>query len=123
MSGLFQAYFRAGGPVASGAGAFSGRGRLSVRRRRLGGRAVGGAGTSRLYGVRCLLSTSSTPHLRQFFSSVGGLSLMLSEGVRSAVTARVDPFSPWNLGLLGFPQTYTAFTGGFGILLGSLTTM
>ena len=36
--GLFRAYCRAGGPVAGGAQRYLGRGRLRVRRRRLGGR-------------------------------------------------------------------------------------
>ena len=49
--GLFRAYCRAGGPVAGGAQRYLGRGRLRVRRRRLGGRSVGGVGSSRLYRV------------------------------------------------------------------------
>ena len=40
--GLFRAYCRAGGPVAGGAQRYLGRGRLRVRRRRSGGRSVGG---------------------------------------------------------------------------------
>ena len=47
--GLFRAYWRAGGPVAGGAQRYLGRGRLRVRRRQLGGRSVGGVGSSRLY--------------------------------------------------------------------------
>ena len=49
--GLFRAYCRAGGPVAGCAQRYLGRGRLRVRRRRLGGRSVGGAGSSKLYRV------------------------------------------------------------------------
>ena len=49
-AGLFQAYCRAGGPTA-GAHTYIGRGRLRIRRRRLGGKCGGGAGSSRLYRV------------------------------------------------------------------------
>ena len=49
--GLFRAYCCAGGPVAGGAQRYLGRGRLRVRRRRLGGCSVGGVGSSRLYRV------------------------------------------------------------------------
>ena len=49
--GLFRVYCRAGGPVAGGAQRYLGRGRLRIRRRRLGGRSVGGVGSSRLYRV------------------------------------------------------------------------
>ena len=48
-AGLFRAYSRAGGPTAAGSSAFLGRGLLRFRSRRLGGRAVGGRGSSRLY--------------------------------------------------------------------------
>ena len=50
-AGLFRAFCRAGGPTAAGSSAFIGRGLLRIRRRRLGGRAVGGSGASRLYRV------------------------------------------------------------------------
>ena len=40
-----------GGPTAAGSSAFLGRGLLRIRSRRLGGRAVGGRGSSRLYRV------------------------------------------------------------------------
>ena len=64
-----------------------------------------------------LLRSLSTPHLLQFFSFVEGLSLLLMlSGVfcsmgslpvglrllRSAVLARVDLFSTWSLGVIGF---------------------
>ena len=49
--GLLRAFCRAGGPVAPGIQAFHGRGRLRIRRRRLGGRAVGGSGASGLFRV------------------------------------------------------------------------
>ena len=50
-AGLFRAYSEAGGPTAAGSPAFLGRGLLRIRSRRLGGRAVGGRGSSRLYRV------------------------------------------------------------------------
>ena len=50
-AGLFRAYSLAGGPIAAGSSAFLGRGQLGIRSRRLGGRAVGGTASSRLYHV------------------------------------------------------------------------
>ena len=47
--GLFREYSKAGGPVVAGSSAFLGRGLLRIRSRRLGGRAAGGRGSSRLY--------------------------------------------------------------------------
>ena len=49
--GLFRAYSKAGGPTHAGGSAFLGRGLLRFRSRRLGGRAVGGSGSGRLYRV------------------------------------------------------------------------
>ena len=49
--GLFRAYSRAGGPTEAGSSAFLGTGLSRVRNKRLGGRAVGGRGSSRLYRV------------------------------------------------------------------------
>ena len=46
-----RAYTLAGGPIAAGNSAFLGRGFLRIRRRRLGGKAVGSRGSSRLYRV------------------------------------------------------------------------
>ena len=48
-AGLFRAYCRAGGPTEAGSSPFFGRGLLRIRRRRLGGRAVGRSGASRLF--------------------------------------------------------------------------
>ena len=48
-AGLLHAYTLAGGPIAAGSSAFLGRGFLRIRRRRLGGQAVGGRSSSRLY--------------------------------------------------------------------------
>ena len=50
-AGLFRAYSLAWGPIAAGPSAFLGRGSLRIRSRRLGGQAVGGKGSSRLYRV------------------------------------------------------------------------
>ena len=50
-AGLFKAYTLAGGPIAAGSSAFLGRGLLRICSRRLGGRAVGGKGSGRLYRV------------------------------------------------------------------------
>ena len=50
-AGLFRAYSQAGGPTVAGSSAFLGRGLLRIRSRRLGGRAAGGTGSSRLYRV------------------------------------------------------------------------
>ena len=50
-AGLFRVYCRAGGPTAAGSSALKGRGLQRIRTRRLGGRAVGGRGSSRLYGA------------------------------------------------------------------------
>ena len=50
-AGLFRAYALAGGLTAGGSSAFLGRGLLRVRSRRLGGRAAGSTGSSRLYRV------------------------------------------------------------------------
>ena len=50
-AGLFRAYAFAGGPTAAGSSAFLGRGLLRIRNRRLGGRAAGGRGSSKLYRV------------------------------------------------------------------------
>ena len=50
-AGLFRACTLAGGPIAAGNSAFLGRGFLRIRSRRLGGQAVGGRSSSRLYRV------------------------------------------------------------------------
>ena len=50
-AGLSRAYCRPGGPTEAGSSAFLGRGLLRIRSRRLGGRAVGRSGASRLYRV------------------------------------------------------------------------
>ena len=48
-AGLLHAYTLAGGPIAAGSSACLGRFFLRIRRRRLGGQAVGGRSSSRLY--------------------------------------------------------------------------
>ena len=48
-AGSFRAYSEAGGPTEAGSATFLGRGLLRIRSRRLGGRAVCGSGSGRLY--------------------------------------------------------------------------
>ena len=62
---LFRAYALAGGPTAAGSSAFLGRGLLRIRNRRLGGRAAGGRGSSRLYRVNH--SDDVDVHCAQYF--------------------------------------------------------
>ena len=50
-AGLLRSYQTAGGPVTAGKRAFLGRGTLQIRRRRIGGRAAGGTGSSKSYCV------------------------------------------------------------------------
>ena len=64
-AGLFRAYCRAGGPTEAGSSASLGRGLLRIRCRRLGGRAVGGSGASRLYRVS--QSVEVDVHCAQYF--------------------------------------------------------
>ena len=66
-AGLFRAYALAGGPTHAGRSAFLGRGLLRIRSRRLGGRAVGGTGSSRLY--RACQNDEVDKHCAQFFLS------------------------------------------------------
>ena len=95
-AGLFRAYALAGGPTAAGSSAFLGRGLLRIRSRRLGGRAVGGTGSSRLY--RACQGDEVDKHCAQFFvnsslspvllfrtrlKSVADLRLLLSLGRRT----------------------------------------
>ena len=65
--GLFRAYSRAGGPTEAGSSAFLRRGLLPIRSRRLGGRAVGSRGSSRLY--RASQSDDVDMHCAQYFVS------------------------------------------------------
>ena len=64
-AGLFRAYSRAGGPTEAFSAAFLGRCLLRIRSRRLGGRAVGGSGSGRLY--RASQSDEVDVHCAQFF--------------------------------------------------------
>ena len=64
-AGLFRAYTLAGGPIAAGDSAFLGRGLLRTRSRRLGGKAVGGRSSSRLYRVS--QGDEVDKHCAQFF--------------------------------------------------------
>ena len=63
---LFRAYELAGGPTAAGRSAFLGRGLLRIRNRRLGGRAAGGSGSSRL-GFRVSQGDEVDVHCAQYF--------------------------------------------------------
>ena len=83
-AGLFRAYALAGGPIAAGSSAFLGRGLLRIRSRRLGGRAAGGMGSSRLYRIsqgdeliNVVLSFLSTLLFLLFYSFVGVSNLLL----------------------------------------------
>ena len=64
-AGLFRAYSKAGGPTEAGSSAFLGRGLLRIRSRRLGGRAVGGRGSGRLY--RASHGDAVDVHCAQYF--------------------------------------------------------
>ena len=64
-AGLFRASSLAGGPTTAGSSAFLGRGQLRIRSRLLGGRAVGGTGSSRLY--RACQGDEVDKHCAQFF--------------------------------------------------------
>ena len=64
-AGLFRAYTLAGGPVTGDNSVFLGRGLLRIRSRRLGGRAVGGRSSSRLYRVSH--GDEVDKHCAQFF--------------------------------------------------------
>ena len=73
-AGLFRAYTLAGGPVTGDSSVFLGRGSLRIRHRRLGGKAVGGSISRRLYRVsqgdevdsncsQCFVNSSLSPVL------------------------------------------------------------
>ena len=62
---MFRASALAGDPSAACSSAFLGRGLLRIRSRRLGGRAVGGTGSSRLY--RTCQNDEVDKHCAQFF--------------------------------------------------------
>ena len=87
-AGLFRAYSIAGGPTEVGSSAFLGRGLLRTRSRRLGGRAVGSRGSSRLYrasqgdevDVHCAHSFVGVLSLLQMFLRVFGVWVSLSLG-------------------------------------------
>ena len=86
-AGLFRAYCWAGGPTSAGIYPYLGRGRLRIRRRWLGGKSAGGAGSTRLYRVSRGddLDVESALFLSPRFSFfIGGssLSLMFLRGLR-----------------------------------------
>ena len=67
-AGLFRAYSGAGGPTEAGSAAFLGRGLLRIRSGRLGGRAVGGRGSGKLYRVS--QSDEVDVHCAQYFVNI-----------------------------------------------------
>ena len=138
--GLFRAYSKAGGPVVAGSSAFLGRGLLPIRSRRLGGRAVGGRGSSRLYrisqgdevNVHCSQYFVSSPlaavfiFRRRFTSVADVLKGIKSKGFTQSrwdallgywrAVCRHGPcgFSlPFVLGIIGFLLVCAASKGGF----------
>ena len=138
-AGLLNAYTLAGGPIAAGNSAFLGRSCLRIRSRRLGGKAVGGRGSSRLYrvsqGMRLImnvLSFLSTPLFLQFYSFVDVLSQLLmflrvfgikvllrhggtlwyGIGRLYAVMVLAVPFLLFTLGMIGFLLIYMVFISG-----------
>ena len=144
-AGLFRAYALAGGPTAAGRSAFLGRGLLRIRNRRLGGRAAGGSGSSRLYrvsqgddvDVHCaqyFVHSSLSPVLlfRRRLKSVADVlkgikgkgftqsrwdALLLRYGVLFVVMVLVVPFRLFNPGKIGFLLICMVFIGGYLIPL------
>ena len=141
--GLFRAYSKAGGPTQAGSSAFLGRGLLRIRGRRLGGRAVGGRGSSKLYRVS--QGDEVDVHCAQYFvnsslllfysfvdalinpwrmcSRVSGVKVLLSLGgmlylgigVLFVVMVRVVLFPHFITGKIGFLLIFMDSTGGFSI--------
>ena len=121
--GLFRAYCRAGGRVAGGAQRYLGCGRLRIRRRRLGGRSVGGVGSSRLYRVsqgddvdvtsaQYFVNSSLAPVI--LFWRIGWMPC-IGTGLRCVVRDLVGLFLLWSLGLGGFLLgTPSCFSGVIG---------
>ena len=142
--GLFRAYSKVGGPAEAGNSAFLGRGLPRIRSRRLGGRAVGSRGSSRLYrvgqsddvDVHCAqyfvnsslalvyFFVGASELLRMFLKvfgvrgllSLGGM-LFYGIGVLYVVMVRVVLFPHFVLGIIGFLRISMAFTNGFLIPL------
>ena len=115
-AGLFRAYTLAGGPIAAGNSAFLGRGFLRIRSRRLGGQAVGGRSSSRLYRVsqgdevdrncaQFFVNSSLSPVLlfrRRLKSVAGVLKGIREQRVHSVSVGRFGSvlggcMSPWSL--------------------------
>ena len=103
---LFRAYSKAGGPTEAGNSAFLGRGLLRIRSRRLGGRAVGSRGSSRVF--RASQADDVDMHCAQYFvnSSLAPVVLFRSRlksvaDVLKGIRSRVFTQSRWDA-LLGF---------------------
>ena len=105
-AGLFSAYSLAGGPTIAGSSAFLGRGQLRTRSRRLGGRAVGGKGSSRLY--RACQGDEVDKHCAQVFvnSSLSPV-LLFRRRLKSLV---VLPYRSHPLSLLNF-RNFSGWVG------------
>ena len=143
-AGLFRAYALAGGPTNAGSSAFLGRGLLRIRSRRLGGRAVGGMGSSRLYRIsqgdevdkhcaQFFVNSSLSPVLlfRRRLKSVADVlkgirskgftqsrwDALLGIGVLFVVMVRVVPFLLFIPGIIGFLLIWV-FISGFLTPLG-----
>ena len=145
-----RAYTHAGGPTAAGKSAFLGRGFLRIRRRRLGGKAVGGKGSSRLCRVsqgdevdcnccQFFVNSSLSPILlfRRRLKSVAdvlkgirsrgflnpGGTLWLGIGVRFVVMVHAVPLFLFVHGMIGFLLICMAFINGFLTRLMSLIVL
>ena len=143
-AGLFRAYTLARRPVAGDNSVFLGRGSLRIRHRRLGGKAVGGRSSSRLYRVsqgdevdsncaQFFVNSSLSPVLlfrrrlksvadvlRVFgekgLPSLGGI-LWLGIGRVYVVMVHAVPFLLFILGIFGFLLICMVFIGGCLTLL------
>ena len=143
--GFFLAYSKAGGPTAAGSSAFLGRSLLRIRSRRLGGRAVGGRGSSKRY--RLSQGDEVDAHCAQYFvnSSLAPVLLFrrrlksvadVLKGIRckgftksrwgallgywgaACCHGPCGPISSLFIpGIIGFLLIFMAFTGGFLIPL------
>ena len=134
-AGFFRAYSKAGGLTEVGSSAFLGRGLLRIRNRRLGGRAVGGKISNRLYRVshgdevdvhcaRYFVNSSLSPVLlfrRRLKSVADVLKGIRSKGFSQSrlyvVMVRVVLFPHLIPGLIGFLLIFMASASGFLIPL------
>ena len=129
-AGLLNAYTLAGGPLAAGNSAFLGRGCLRIRNRRLGGQAVGGKGSNRLYRVsqgdevdsncaQFFVHSSLSPVLlfRRRLKSVAGV----LKGIRDKGFTQA-PVGRFGRVLGGCVSSWTLWTHFFSSSLGQLAS-